>query len=120
MALSTTPIPRMRAGWTACGACTSGSTAHPMGGTRPASGGAATTSTTGAEGPHGDFRASFTAHVHRRVSAALCGQRGDHDRLVHLPVGAGRHADARRIGDVPGGGTNGGADLAPRSGRAPR
>src|SRR5436189_4612514 len=35
----------MRAAWTACGACTSGSTAPPRGATRPASGGAATTST---------------------------------------------------------------------------
>ena len=36
-------------GWTASGACTSGSTARPGGATRPASGGAATTSTTIAE-----------------------------------------------------------------------
>src|SRR5882762_8610801 len=35
----------MRADWTASGACTSGSTAHPRGATRRASGGAATTST---------------------------------------------------------------------------
>src|SRR5467141_2958138 len=35
----------MRAAWTACGACTSGSTAPPGGATRRASGGAATTST---------------------------------------------------------------------------
>src|SRR5260370_40101183 len=34
----------MRADWTACGACTSGSTAHRRGATRRASGGAATTS----------------------------------------------------------------------------
>src|SRR3989449_10883455 len=39
----------MRADWTASGACTSGSTAPPRGATRRASGGAATTSTTGAE-----------------------------------------------------------------------
>src|SRR5437660_8238155 len=39
----------MRAAWTASGACTSGSTAHPRGATRRASGGAATTSTTRAE-----------------------------------------------------------------------
>src|SRR2546430_15152007 len=36
----------MRADWTACGACTSGSTAPPRGATRRASGGAAMTSTT--------------------------------------------------------------------------
>src|SRR6516225_249919 len=35
----------MRADWTASGACTSGSTAHPRGATRRACGGAATTST---------------------------------------------------------------------------
>src|SRR6266581_2686260 len=35
----------MRAAWTACGACTSGSTALPRGATRRASGGAATMST---------------------------------------------------------------------------
>src|SRR5450432_4090 len=39
----------MRAGWTACGACTSGSTAPPMGATSKASGGATTTNTKGAE-----------------------------------------------------------------------
>ena len=38
-----------RAGWTACGACTSGSTAHPWDATRRDSGGAAMTSTTSAE-----------------------------------------------------------------------
>ena len=48
-ASSTTPIPPIRAEWTASGACTSGSTAHPRGATRRASGGAATTSTTRAE-----------------------------------------------------------------------
>src|SRR5437667_10792365 len=40
----------MRADWTACGACTSGSTAHPRGATRRACGGAATTSTASADG----------------------------------------------------------------------
>src|SRR5438034_8392452 len=45
----------MRAAWTACGACTSGSTARPRGATRPASGGAATTSTPRNE-RHADVR----------------------------------------------------------------
>src|SRR5262245_47842520 len=49
MASSTTRIPRMRAGWTAYGECTSGSTAHPRGATRPASGGDIMTSTTSTE-----------------------------------------------------------------------
>src|SRR5947207_7184180 len=42
----TTPTPRTSAGWTASGACTSGSTARPRGGTKRGSGGAAMTSTT--------------------------------------------------------------------------
>jgi predicted dithiol-disulfide oxidoreductase (DUF899 family) len=42
----TTPIPPMRADWTASGACISGSTAPPRVATKRASGGAATTSTT--------------------------------------------------------------------------
>jgi predicted dithiol-disulfide oxidoreductase (DUF899 family) len=45
-ASSTTPIPPMRADWTASGACTSGSTARLRGATRRASGGGTTTSTT--------------------------------------------------------------------------
>src|SRR5207249_7054180 len=49
MGLFTTPTPRTSAGWTASGACTSGSTARPRGATRRGSGGAATTSTTRAE-----------------------------------------------------------------------
>src|SRR5436190_23233957 len=49
MASSITPIPRMRADWMASGACTSGSTAHPRGATRRASGFAATTSMRSAE-----------------------------------------------------------------------
>src|SRR5258708_19919511 len=46
MASSTTPTRRTSAGWTFSGACTSGSTARHSVATRPASGGAATTSTT--------------------------------------------------------------------------
>src|SRR5215472_1582080 len=49
MASSTTPTRRTRAGWTACGACTSGLTARHAGATRPVSGGAATTSTAASE-----------------------------------------------------------------------
>ena len=43
---STTPTRPTRAAWTACGACTSGWTARRWAATRPARGGAATTSTT--------------------------------------------------------------------------
>src|SRR5436190_22727097 len=46
MGWCTIPTPRTSAGWTACGACTSGSTARPRGATRRGSGGAAMTSTT--------------------------------------------------------------------------
>src|SRR5712691_4839581 len=45
MASSITPTPLTRAAWTDCGACTSGSTAHPGGATSRASGGAAMMST---------------------------------------------------------------------------
>jgi len=48
-ASSTTPIRRTRAGSTACGGCTSGSTGRRAGATRPGSGGAATTSTAAAD-----------------------------------------------------------------------
>src|SRR5438445_13226378 len=48
-ASSTTPIPPMRADWTASGGCSNGSTAPPKGATRRAPGGATTTSTTKAE-----------------------------------------------------------------------
>src|SRR5215471_20048132 len=49
MASSTIPTRRTRAGWTACGACTSGLTARHAGATRPVFGGAATTSTAASE-----------------------------------------------------------------------
>src|SRR6266705_3774008 len=45
MASFITPTPLTRAAWTDCGACTSGSTAHPGGATSRASGGAAMMST---------------------------------------------------------------------------
>src|SRR5436309_1523762 len=50
MGLCTTPTPRTSAGWTASGACTSGSTARPRGAMRRGSGGAAMTSTTASDG----------------------------------------------------------------------
>src|SRR4030095_9891579 len=81
------------------GACTSGSTAHPRGATRPAPGGAATTSTTRAERRRGRRAVSW------RRSAALRCQRGGDDRLVRVHVGDGRDADARRLSPclLPGG-----------------
>src|SRR5271167_628794 len=57
----------MRADWTASGACTSGSTGRPGVATRRASGGAATTSTTGAE--------RFRGEISRRMVSERASQR---------------------------------------------
>src|SRR4249920_563915 len=124
----------MRADSTASGACTSGSTAPLWGATRPESGGSATTSTTSAEPSHGcrlynrgtgdlatcGFRASFPASVPGRLSAALRRQRGGDDQLVHVHVGDGRDADARRLDDVDGVDADARADVARRLGIIPR
>src|SRR2546425_1216470 len=59
----------MRADWTASGACTSGSTAHPRGVTRRASGGAATTSTTSAERRRGCRGATAEREISRRMAS---------------------------------------------------
>src|SRR6266699_4852120 len=134
MASSITPIPPMRADWTASGACTSGSTAHPRGATRRAFGGAATTSTTSAERSRGfrwrnrgtrdltthGFRASFPASLLRRLGAALRRQRGGDNRLVRVHVGDGRDADARRLDDVDGVDADARTDAARRRGVVPR
>src|SRR6266487_5618088 len=56
MASCTTPTRRTSAGWTACGVCTSGSTAPHSAATKPASGGAATTSTTATDARAGHGR----------------------------------------------------------------
>src|SRR5467141_4636807 len=123
----------MRAAWTASGACTSGSTAHPRGATKRASGGAATTSTTRAERSRGcrranrrtgdptthGFRASFPAAFFWRLGAALRGQRGGNDRLVRVHVGDGRDADARRLDDVDGVDADAWTDMARRRGVVP-
>src|SRR5713101_184604 len=123
----------MRADWTASGACTSGSTAHPRGATRRASGGAATTSTTSAEPSRGcrwrnrgtgdltthGFRASFRASLFWRLSADLRCQRGGNDRLVRVHVGDGRDADARRLADVDGVDADARTDVARRRGVGP-
>src|SRR5512139_443415 len=125
----------MRAGWTASGACTSGSTVRPGDATRRASGGAATTSTgTRAERgrdrrgaaaglelltTHG-FRAGNPASVPRRLGAALRRERGGHDRLVRVDVGDGRDADARWLDDVDGVDADARTDVARRRGVVPR
>src|SRR5438876_4649446 len=83
----------MRAVWTASGACTNGSTAHPRGATRRASGGAATTSTTGAERTRGARPATT---LRRRAPL----RDRDHERRVFArcfdshEVAAGRHRGA--------------------------
>src|SRR5678815_1595555 len=117
MVWSTTPIPPMRAAWTACGACTSGSTALPGGATSRACGGATTTSTTGAE--HG-FGASVARRLVRCRSAGLRRQRGADGVLVRVHVGDGRYADARRLGDVDDVDADARADVARRRGLVPR
>src|ERR1700694_643059 len=122
----------MRADGTASGACISGSTAHPRGATRRASGGAATTSTRRAERSrlswrncatgdlttHG-FRASFPTSVFWRLSAALRCQRDGNDRLVRVHVGDGRDADAGRLDDVDGVDADARTDVARRRGVVP-
>src|SRR5215831_6309283 len=126
MASSITPIPPMRADWTASGACTSGSTAPPRGATRRASGGAATTSTASAEPSRGSpIGADLTTHgfrasLLRRLGAALRRQRRGDDRLVRIHVGDGRNADARRLDDVDGVDADARTDLARRRGVVPR
>ena len=65
------------------------------------------------------FRASFPASVRRRLSAALRRQRGGHDRLVHVHVGDGRDADARRLDDVDGVDADARTDVARRRGVIP-
>src|SRR6266446_5799578 len=64
----------MRADWTASGACTSGSTAHPRGATRRASGGAATTSTTRAERCRGCRGATAGLEISRRMASERASQ----------------------------------------------
>src|SRR5258708_38243064 len=120
----------MRAGWTASGACTSGSTAPPGGATRRASGGSVTTSTPSAEPSRGcrwrnrgtgdltthGYRASFPRSLLRRLGAALRRQRGGDDRLVRVHVGDGRDGDARRLDDVDGVDADARTDVAWRCG----
>src|SRR5258705_3865305 len=68
----------MRAAWTASGACTSGSTAHPRGATRRASGGAATTSTTSAERSRGCRGATAGLEISRRMAS----ERASHQAVL--------------------------------------
>src|SRR5882672_2133928 len=120
----------MREDWTASGACTSGSTAHPRGATRRASGGAATTSTASAEPSRGcrwrnrgtgaRTTYGFPASLLRRLGAALRRQRGADDRLVRVDVGDGRVVDARWLDDVDGMDADARTDVARRSGVVPR
>src|SRR5437879_5499769 len=64
----------MRADWTASGACTSGSTAHPRGVTRRSPGGAATTSTTRAERSRRCRGATAGLDISRRMASERASQ----------------------------------------------
>ena len=64
----------MRADWTASGASTNGSTAHPRGATRRASGCAATTSTTSAERSRGCRGATAGLEISRRMASERASQ----------------------------------------------
>src|SRR5712691_1945121 len=64
----------MRADWTASGACTSGSTAPPRGATRPASGGAAMTSTRRAERSRGCRGATAGLEISRPMASEPASQ----------------------------------------------
>src|SRR5437879_4580376 len=64
----------MRAGWTASGGCTSGSTVHPRGATRRGSGSAAMTSTTSAERSRGCRGATAGLEISRRMASERASQ----------------------------------------------
>src|SRR5262245_17214937 len=96
----------MRARWTACGACTSGSTAHRRGVTSRACGGSTTTVTTNAEASRG-----FPASLLRRLGDRLRCQRGVDDRLVRVHVGDGRDANAWGLDDLAHVDADAGADV---------
>src|SRR5437764_15048958 len=100
MGLCTTPTPRTSAGWTASGACTSGSTARPGGATGRGSGGAAMTSTT-----RDEHDAAVRTDMARRGGGVPChvdrDDGGDDAPIpgpgvVALPPGRTRSADRAR------------------------
>src|SRR5438309_159591 len=100
----------MRAGWTAYGACTNGSTAPPRDATRRASGGVATMSTTSAEPSRGR---RFRSGILGRLGTHLCRQCDADDRLVRVDAGYGRDADARKLDDVDDVDADARTDMAP-------
>src|SRR5438552_17570369 len=133
MASSTTAIPPMPEGWTACGACTSGSIAHPRGATSRVFGGATTTRTRnerrrgcrGHEPGAGDLttrddRANFPPNVLRSLGAAVRRDHGGHERLVHLHVGDESDANARRLDDADDVDADAGTNVARRCDVVPR
>src|SRR5437868_15035514 len=76
MASSTTPTRRTSAGWTSSGACTSGSTARHSVATRPASGGAATTSTTASETMDMQRKRTIMSDLSGRTTVVVGASRG--------------------------------------------
>src|SRR5712692_7886772 len=76
MASYTTPTRRTSAGWTSSGACTSGSTARHSVATRPASGGAATTSTTASETMDMQRKRTIMSDLSGRTTVVVGASRG--------------------------------------------
>src|SRR5437660_9154980 len=76
MASSTTPTRRTSAGWTSSGACTSGSTARHSVATRPASGGAATMSTTSSETMATERKGTIMSDFSGRTTVVVGASRG--------------------------------------------
>src|SRR5260370_6772993 len=76
MASYTPPPRRTSAGWTSSGACTSGSTARHSVATRPASGGAATTSTTASETMDAQRKRTIMSDLSGRTTVVVGVSRG--------------------------------------------
>jgi len=66
------------------------------------------------------FRASFRTSFLRHLGAALLRQRSDHNQLVRVHVGDGRHANARRLDNVDGMDADARTDVAWSGGIFPR
>src|SRR6185436_1096949 len=112
----------MRAAWTGCGECISGSTAHRTDATRAACGGGVTTNTASGERRlrDGARRAGrLPTIILWRGGAAVRSQCRRDDRLVRIDVD-NRHADAGRLDDVDDVDAYAGTDVVRRRRVVPR